>query len=151
LDQLLLSDVAPLRRDLVEDRGLAYDIGGADYRFRDPHLFLIWAELKPQTDFDSVLAAIELQVQAVGEGVDPAQLDAVKARASKEFRLGLDDPQSVANAIGHFTAFDPDPQAVDAWFAALQAVTAEDLQGIVATYFVLQGQNQTRLMTEPSE
>lgn len=149
LDELLLSDVAPLRRMLLDDTDLAHDLGGKDWRFRDPHLFLITAELKAHADPQAFFDAVDAELDAIRAGVDRAQLAAVKARSSKAFRLGLDDPHRVASAIAQATAGDPDPAVLDRWFAALDAVTAEDLQGVVATYFVPAGRAQA-VLTAPA-
>ncbi len=148
LDELLLSDVAELHKELVEEKGLVYELGGRDFRFREPHLFLVTAELKPTTDPELVFSTIERHLEQVREGVEEERLDLVKERAIKRFRLGLDDPHRLAEAIGQATAMDPDPAALEAWFAAREAVTAEDLAAVVATYFVPEGRTQAVLFVE---
>lgn len=148
LGELLLSDVAGLRRDLIDERTAVHDLGGQDWRFRDPHLFLVWAELKPETHSELVFEAIDAELAVLREGVDPAVLAAIKLRAAKGFRLGLDDPHRLAGVIGQATATDPDPAAIEAWFAALDAVTPDDLARVIATWFVPEGRTQAVLVVE---
>ncbi len=145
LDELLLSDIAPFRRALLEVDPIAHDLGGKGWRFRDPHLFMVYVELYPDVPQQAFFEALDAQLEAIRQGVDPELLAAVKARSSKAFQLGLDDPQRMAGVIGRATAVDPDPRALDGWMAALQAVTPQDLSGVVETYFVPQGRTQVVL------
>ncbi len=146
LQELLLSEVAPLRRDLVDDRALVYELSGGTWRFRDPHLFALDAELRPDTDPELVQARYEEELERVRAGVDPEELAVVQGRALKHFQLGLDDPHRVAGTLGRFTGPDPDPTAVDAFFEAFAAVTPEDLAALVGTWFVPEGRTEVLLV-----
>ncbi len=150
LDELLLGEVSSLRRELVDDSGQLVDLHGDDYRFRQPHLFLFAAELKPETAPAAIQAGIVGALGAIAGGeLDAGDLARAKARMARSFRLGLDDPHRLAGTVGWATAFDPDPAVVDAWFEAIAAVTAADLAGVIGTYFVPEG--RTAVVVTPEE
>ncbi|MCB9762639.1 MAG: insulinase family protein [Alphaproteobacteria bacterium] len=136
IEDLLLSDVAPLYRDLVVDDPLTYELWGGSWRWVDPHLFLVTAELRDPADLAEVEARVLAALEPLAQGIDPAVLDRAKGHALRAARLGLDNPTSVAGALGAFTRVDPAPDAIDAFYANFEALTVEDVQRVITTYFV---------------
>lgn len=135
IGELLTSDVAPLKRALVDEQRWAWDVGGGSFQHADPHLFLVEAELTDaahlQATEDAVLA--ELERLAAELGAD--ELDAARNHALRAAQLKLDDPVQVAELIGHFTRGDRSPAVIETYFANYAALTVPQVRALVAQVF----------------
>ncbi len=132
---LLFSEVADLRRDLVETRSLIYSMEGGTYNFHDTQLFQIDLEVKHKDDLKVVEEAVHEALSRLAEGVADEQLALVRGHALASFRLGLDNPYAVAMTIGEFTYGGRDPAVIDTFYRNYADVTAEDVARVVQTWF----------------
>lgn len=135
VQDLLFSEVASLRKDLVETRSLIYGLDGGSFRFTDEHLFMVDVEVKHKDDLKVVEDAVLAAVGDLATGVQEEELALVRGHALTKFRLGLDNPYAVADTIGRFTYGGRSPEVIDTFFRNYAEVTAEDVAKVVQTWF----------------
>jgi zinc protease len=122
-----------------------------DVLHKDPGLFLLTAKLKATTSFDEIERAIGDALAKVGRGeTTPDKLEAVRSHVKNALTLSLQTPQSVAVALASWTAITGDVHSLDAYVAALAAVTADDVARVARTYLVPARRNVVTLTGPPS-
>lgn len=122
VEELLLGQVAALRRQLVEE-GPALDLTGGSPGFRAAHRLSVRAELPLGVQAPAIEAEVVAAVQALALLDDPA-VRAAAEHVSRKLLLRLGRPADVADALG-FLAVDPaDPDPVGTWLRSLAAVDA---------------------------
>jgi zinc protease len=139
VQDLLFSEVADLRHDLVDTRSLIYGMEGGSYRFADAQLFMLDLEVKHKDDLKVVEKAVLTALGELSTGVQDEQLVLVRGHALAEYRLGLDNPYAVADTIGRFTYGGRSPEVIDTFFRNYAEVTAEDVARVVQTWFRPEG------------
>jgi zinc protease len=122
-----------LHRELV-DGGYASDVDIFSFPLRDPGLFLVAAELTPNTTPDTVTDRILRTYRSVQRrGVSAEEVDRAKARITAEAAFESDGPLAFLNAIneaislGDWTYFVTYPERVE-------HVTADMVQAAAHTY-----------------
>jgi len=126
---LAFSEPSPLYQRLVVQEQRAIELGSwADEMNRDPHLFIAHATLRPDEDFDAVIAQMQQAVDALGAGeVDPERLAAVKSHVRYAMLSGLQTPSDYAQLAAEFISAGGSLDLLDPWLEELAAVTAEDV------------------------
>jgi zinc protease len=128
---ILGSEVGPLRRRLVEEEGLAYDVYvGSDLNV-DPGLFTVAVTLKEPGHLARAEAIVREEVQKLAAAADPAIVERTRTRERYSFLTALDDPDTVAAVVGSTTRRAGSPEGIDAWWAAYDAVTPADVSAAV--------------------
>ncbi|MFN5324069.1 MAG: M16 family metallopeptidase [Bacteroidota bacterium] len=140
LGQLLSSEKSELHKQLVMEERTARSLSGGIFPTRDPYLFSLSASLTNAADFPKVkkrmLDAIsKFQTNAVSE----SELNAAKERVKYSFALAMDNPDAIANSLGQFTWLTGDPESLNASYAILQSVTADDIMRVAKKYLVSKG------------
>ncbi len=102
---------------------------------RDPGLWSVIARVKESSDLASVerrlwSAIAELQ----DKPVDPARLDAIRARAKYSFLSNLNSPGNINQSIAQVIALTGDISAVDEIYTTLDSVTPQDVQRAAAKF-----------------
>jgi zinc protease len=142
LAAMLLSDLAfgensDLHKKLVINEQRVQRLGGGVPINRDVPLFEIYAMVKKADDIvpvrDEIYAAIE-HFKTVP--VDAKRLTDLKRRNKYEFLMGLSTPDHVAGGLARFAAMSGSIEVVDAFYSALDKVTAEDVMKAAQKYFV---------------
>jgi zinc protease len=137
---LLFHESSALYQRLVVDEQKLLELGSWPGEFsRDPHLLVASAVLKsgPGAEFDPVLDAIQAEVGRVAAGEVPRErIDAVKSHVRYALLTGLETPDDVAELVAQFLAVGGALDALDAYVAALAAVTPEDVQRVASRYLV---------------
>ncbi len=104
---------------------------------RDPGLFWIVAKLRPKSTFEEVTAAVDQALAAVAAGkAPPEEVEAAKAHLLSELTLKTQTPQELAGKLAAFATFTGDPLGLEAYAAALPAVTPEDVARVTKAYLV---------------
>ncbi len=126
---------ARLQVELVEKRGIVYEIGAEleaysdcglfDFEFAVAHRKLGYA----LTELGNVVADL------ARDGVSQAELDRVRRRARFGLELGLDSSMELSHWFGVTRLFH-EPVSPEARMAQLDAVTPDDLHRALARYFV---------------
>lgn len=124
---------ARLQVELVEKRGIAYEIGADLEVYSDCGLF----------DFELAVAHRKLAyaVEELGKvlhdlrngGVDDEELDRVRRRARISLEMGLDSPGELAQWYGANRLFH-EPQSPEARLDRLEQVTQDDLRRVARKY-----------------
>lgn len=148
VQDLVFSEVAELRRDLIETRSLVYSLNGGSYRFHEEQLFQIDLEVKHKDDLEVVEEAVNAALAKLAGGIEEDQLALVRGHALASFRLSLDNPYMVADTIGRFTWGGKDPAVIDTFFRNYAEVTAEDVARVVQTWFRPERQTVATLVGE---
>ena len=136
LSQLLFSETSPLFRKLyLEDQVVDVLSGGAGDR-RDAPLFTIIARVTDPPRMAYVRDAIVAEIERMKvEAVDPQVLADTKSHMRYRFAMGLDNPASIAETMGHYLQLTEDPDTVNRVYRLYDTVSAEDIMRIATVYF----------------
>jgi len=135
VEDLLLSSVAPLRTRLVRDEALAYDVSGGQLDLVDPGLFRIKVTAREGVDLAAIEGVIREELAALTEGVSTEQLDRTAEHTRYAFLSSMDDPKSVAEALGWHLRRHPEVASLDAFFDHYASATPEEVAAVVAEVF----------------
>jgi zinc protease len=104
---------------------------------RDMPLFEIIVRVKKESDLDGVGADIAATIKTFQSSlVDAGRLSDLKRRERYNFLMKLDTPERVAGGLARFVAISGGIEIVDRLYAAVEAVTPEDIRAAAAKYFV---------------
>ena len=136
LSQLLFSETSPLFQKLYLEEQVVDVISGGAVDHRDAPLFTIIARITDPSRIDYVRDAIVDEIERMKvEAVDDATLAATKSHMRYLFTMGLNNPASIAETLGHYLQLTEDPETVNRVYRLYDAVTAEDIMRITTIYF----------------
>jgi zinc protease len=123
-----------LYQALVET-GLASDAGTYASAMIEPGWYDVFATAAPG---QSIEAIDEVVLQTIEElrqqGITPEELERAKTQLKTFFVLSSQDITSQANQLGYFEIVAGDYQYGDRYLAAIEQITAEDVQRVAQTY-----------------
>ncbi|MDP9203673.1 MAG: insulinase family protein [Gemmatimonadota bacterium] len=130
-----------LKRRLVDERQLAthIEVSGLDLRASsDPVPFIITAVLKPGVDPETAERAIGEEIVRLAVNTVPrADLERAKSVLAREFlavtRGG--GSRGLAYSLGFYATVNGNPELINSWLRAVDAVTQNDLSNIVTRLF----------------
>ncbi len=135
VEELLLSDVGPLKRRLVDEEGLVYEVWGGRDSFVAGALFTVSTMLRDPSHLDRVEQIIGEEVEALHTAVDAGRLDRARTHARYDALLELDAPAPTATALG-WAARRGGVDALDRFQATVDAVTPQALADAVGRHLV---------------
>ena len=136
-----------LHNTVVEEKGLASDIGVAFWELTDVGVWEVWATTRPE-QVPEVVDIVKDQVRTMRTTpLDQASLDEAKAYIRGSSRLGLESSISQAQrlsdgvVLGRF-------ESLDHYIERIMAITAEDVQAVANKY--LDPDRMTLVVLKPS-
>ncbi|MDT5269687.1 MAG: zinc protease [Acidobacteriota bacterium] len=122
----------------------------ADFEHKaDPELFTVYVRIKDPAQVgyvrDQILKTFE---RYKTELIDPAKLDATRARARYSFALGMDSNDNIAGALAPYIALERTPETLNRLFDTYQTVTASDIRDAVKKYFREESRTVVTLATK---
>ena len=127
------------------EQGLVERLGPGFSDHRDPHLFSIEAKLKAEEHRAAVTQAMLAAVAEVAAGkVDARRLQAIKDNLRYGLLMGLETQEQIAVSLAWATGIAGSPDALDAEYRQMAAVTARDLTAFARKY--LTSANSTTLV-----
>ena len=136
LSQLLFSETSPLFRQLYLQEQVVDVLTGGAVDHRDAPLFTVLARITDPTRIDHVRDAIVEEIERMKvEAVDEEVLVATKSHMRYAFSMGLDNPASLAEILGHYLQLTEDPETVNRVYGLYNAVTADDIRRVATVYF----------------
>jgi len=114
--------------ELRERRGLCYDVHSYVSHFQDAGAFALYAGVDPSRASEAVGALVEELVRLRDHGVPEAELARAKELAKGRLMLRMEDTRSVSGWLGGQELLMGRIRTVDEVVAALDRVTAQDLQ-----------------------
>ena len=136
LMELAFGETSDLRKKLLLQEQKVQTLTTDVPRNRDPSLLEIQTMVKRPEDIgyvrDEILRTLE---HFKTQPVDPARLEQLKRRNKYGFILALNDSDAVASQLARYVALAGDTTVVDRFYAALDAVTAEDVMRAAKKYF----------------
>ncbi|MFY8160749.1 MAG: M16 family metallopeptidase [Candidatus Kapaibacteriota bacterium] len=104
---------------------------------RDPFLWMVFAIINKDSDIEYVNTEITNTIEYYKTNlVTKENLDKVKKRMKYGFLMGLDTPDKVAGGLAKFIAITGSLDNLETYYKTLEAITPEDIQNTVKTYFV---------------
>ncbi len=136
LSQAAFSETSELYKDLVlEKQWVEQLFAGADSN-RDPNLFVVMARVKDPSRVDAVRDAVYATLDRLGRETLPAErLSQVKSAMRYGFLQSLATPDQTARTVADFMQLTADTGAIDATYATLEKITAEDVRKAAAKTF----------------
>ena len=136
LSQLLFSQNAPLFQQLYLRDQVVDVLSGGAVDHRDPPLFEIIVRITKPDRIDYVRDAILAEIERMKtEPVDEAVLADTKSAMRYSFARGLDSPGPIARTLAHYLQLTGDPETVNRVYELYDAVSADDVLAVAATYF----------------
>ncbi len=145
--ELLSARDAPLYRQLVDEQALAWRVWAWGVRNADPGLAQLSIDLRAGADPDAVLEAVDVALHGIA-ALDDAAIQAATERMRRQKLIGLASPQSRAFSMGGMALRSTSPTAFHDHVAAVQAVTAQNVQTVLQSVFVPSRRTVVTLGTE---
>ncbi len=133
---LLFSASSPLYQRLVVDEQRLLELSSWQSSFtRDPGLFVVDAELKPETSFATVEAAVQGALDELAAGkADAERVKAVRSNLTYKLTLNVETASEAADTLAQFIALTGRPDTLPAYLDALTRVTPEEVARVARTY-----------------
>jgi zinc protease len=150
LADLAFGETSELYRKLALEEQLVEFLAASVGENRDPGLFSITTRVKDPARVDEVREQIETAIARYQTDLpDPQRLADLKSRLRYGFLMRLETPSNVASDLARPIAVTGGVEALDAWYAALDSVSPEEVLAAARTYLrnerrtvaVLRGQN----------
>jgi zinc protease len=150
LSQLLFSPTSDLFRKLVVEQQLVEFVQGSQGDSRDPGLFQVFTRVKDPKNIELVRAEIEKAIEdAKVTPIPEERLKAIKSYLKYQYVMGLDNPNSVANSVGHYIMLTGDPESVNRVYRLYDQITPEDIMGVAKKYMM--NTNRTTVILKQEE
>lgn len=135
---LLFDASSPLYQELVVDlqRVLGFGSWAANYS-RDPGLFVVNAELKPETSFDEIEQRVQQALDEVAQGrTDPARIEGVRSHLTYALTMQVETASDAADTFAQFLAVTGKEDGLARYLSALAKVTPEDVARVAQRYLL---------------
>ena len=140
ISYLGFSESSELYQKLVIQEQKVDSLGVENPDRMDPNLFTVLARVKDPADLDAVREDILAAFRKYQDTPVPKdRLEAVKSRLRYQFALGLDNSESIAEALAGYVGLRRTPETVNRLYDLYAAVTPEDVQRVARKYFVDEG------------
>lgn len=137
LMSILFSENSDLYNKLVIQEQKARSIDAGAENTRDPFLISVEASVKDTGDLQYVKnELVKALQQAAVKPVDPKLLEETKLHLRNSFRMGVDNPTAIAQALSSFVWLTGDPESLNTYYDKYQKVTPQDLMYVAKKYFV---------------
>lgn len=137
LSQILFSPTSPLYKKLIIEEQKVRNMGGGAGDSRDPNLFTIEASLVDKSDMQYVKNEVVKAIEEIKtKGVDPKRLADVQSNLKYSFAMSIDNPDSIAQSLAHYTMLTGDPESINRLYAQYDKVTVADVTNVAKKYFV---------------
>jgi zinc protease len=146
---LTQGDASRMHQALVEEEGLAIEIGGYVHQGFDPGLTWIYAVLPPGGSVDALEARItQMLDEIIRDGVAPGELVKAKNILVSGYWRELSTISGKAQALGTYEVFHGDYRKLFGAPAAWEAVEDADVRAVAAAVF--RSNNRTVGVLEPA-
>jgi len=152
LAELLFAERSPLYKKLVIKEQKVEALSGSNEAHVDPNLFTVLARVKKADDLGDVEKAITDEIARIAkEGVDGKTLGEVLSHVKYAFAAQLSTADKTATVAAEFVALTGRLDAINAYFALFDKVTAADVQRVARLYFAAQNRTVVTLKSEKKE
>jgi len=133
---LLFADIGRLKERLLREEDLALSLWGGRDDFVDPCVFSVAVRAKNVGDLPRIEEIVLEEVAALRTGTDAETLGRIKSHSRYAFLTSMDDPSTVASALGWTLRRDPDPTALSTYWDHYRDTTGDDVTTAVTTFLV---------------
>lgn len=132
----LLDDgmATPLHREIVDVRGLVYEVSAALDPYQDTGVFDVAAAAQHDKVHEVLRLVLEMCVRFVAAPADPVELAKAKRRYRWELESMVDDLLSLSGWFGAGELFE-DPRELAAWADEVDQVTPEEIRALAEAIF----------------
>ena len=129
-------DSSRIFHSLVYEKQIALAAFGEAKLIEDPNLFYAVAIVQPPNQPETVLKALQAELDRVKtEGVTADELNRAKRQFARDYILGRETVRQKALHLGHAAVIHNDIKTADGEFDLFQGVTMADVQRVARTYF----------------
>jgi len=140
MGEIYFGSNSDIYQDLVISRQLADALFFYAPDSKDPGLIYLAARLTSPDNFAEVRdQLIKTVVRARTELPDQKQLDDLKSATRYGFTNNLDNSEAIGDMLASVVHFNRDPEFINQQFAALNAVTANDVRAAANNYLIDDG------------
>jgi zinc protease len=142
---------SPLYQELVVRQRWVDQLTVHPSTSRDPGLFEIAVRLTSAADTAKVVAAIDRTVLAArAHALDARRFDETRSRLKYGFAGSFDSAARTAVTLASFVRYERDLGTLNRWFAALDALTAEQARAVAESIFADRNRNVVSIAKAPS-
>jgi zinc protease len=135
LDNILFSRTGRLYRKLKLELDFVQSVRGEIDGRKDPCLFVIDATLKPDIEFDSVVAVVKSEIATLAvQPVSEAELTRAVNPMKSRFLRRLSTPFRVGGMLGYYHLVGGDYRMLFQYYDMLGTISAGDVRNAVETY-----------------
>lgn len=140
LNTILFSQNSNLYKKLVVEEQKLRFLSGNAMDSRDPYLINIQASFISKDDFQYVRNEITKAIDNIKKnGVDAKLLEETKSNLKYSYAMSIDNPDAIANSVGHYIYLTGDPESLNRAYALYDKVTIEDVKMVADKYYVDSG------------
>ena len=151
IEDLAFGETSELHKKLLLKEQKVQSLAGSVPMNRDQPLFEIYAMVKKPEDIAYVRDEIYRTIEEFKtKPVDPGRLRDLQRRNKYSFLMRLDTPNAVAAGLARYVALTGDIAAVEALYAQLDRITAEDIMRAAKKYFTPERRTVVVLKGGPS-
>jgi zinc protease len=133
---------SPLYQEIVVRERWADQLSVQPARSRDPDLFEVAVRLTSADATARVVAAIDRTVLAArAHALDARRFDETRKRLKYGFASSFDSAARTAVTLASFVQYERDLGTLNRWFAALDALTAEQARAVAESIFADRNRN----------
>lgn len=142
---------SPLYRKLVIEEQLAAGVGAfGGSAQRDYGTFGIYIAPANPADFDKAETALKAEMHLLlNEGINADDVAAAKRRITRSSELARDTLTALPRMVGRALTFDSSLEELQAWPDRIEAVTAEDINEVLAVLMTENRAVETVLLPDP--
>jgi zinc protease len=141
-----------LYRKLVYEGQQALSAHGAYWEMNDAGVFYAFASVRPDAEIQRVEELLMGEIQRLKrEPVSAGEIDKAKRQLEVAFVNGLATSHALASRIGRDVATFGRVRPLEERFAAIQAVSAEDVQRVAQTYLRDDKRSVVRVVAPPED
>jgi zinc protease len=137
---LLFHQSSRLYQRLVVEEQRLLSLASFDSNWsRDPGLFVVTAELKPESRFEDVERIVQEAIEAVAKGqTDPRLVEDVRSHLRYGLTMDVETASEAADTLAQFVALTGTVEGLPRYLEALGRVTPEDVARVAARYLTAQ-------------
>jgi len=140
LNTILFSQNSKLYKKLVVEEQKLRFLGGGAMDSHDPYLINIQASFINKEDFQYVRDEITKAIEEIKkDGVEAKLLEETKSNLKYSYAMSIDNPDAIANSVGHYIYLTGDPESLNRLHAMYDKVTVDDIKMVAVKYYIESG------------
>ena len=150
IDEILFSGTSSRLYKQLVDTGLALSVSGYSEANRDPGLYRVFANIRPDVDIKKVEAIINSELEDIKSNISKEEYKTAQARVESSSIYQRDGVYEEALQIAYFEAISSDWKNYFSWPDKLKNTSIKDIKSVAQKYFKPNNKSTVYLLPEES-